>query len=93
MPSQTISVVEGSNITLPCNVERPFLNNYTVRWTANGEELSPLPPGLFDLQLTDVVSPSNYKCCVETRINQPMTGADAVATIILTVTPQHSTLH
>ena len=89
-----ISVTEGSNVTLPCNVERPYLNKYTVTWTANGEKMSPLPPGHFDRELTNVsLSCHNtvYICRVETSIDQPETGADAVAAaVILKVIPQHT---
>ena len=92
LPSQIISVIQGSNITLPCYVERPFLNNYTVTWTANGESIT-LPSDVFDLQLANVpLSYDNrvYTCSVETSIDQPETGADATTTITLTVTLQHS---
>ena len=85
-------MVEGSNITLPCNVERPFLNNYTVTWTVNGVSTA-LPSGQFDLQLTNVPLSYNgreYACTVVTNIDQPSTGADAITTITLTVTPLHS---
>ena len=82
-----VHVVEGSDITLPCNMERPFLNNYTVRWTVNGESKT-LSPGQFDLQLTNVPLSNNnrmYMCHVETSIDQPETGADAITTITLMV--------
>ena len=94
MESQTISVVEGSTITLPCNVKRPFLNNYTVTWTANGES-NTLASGQFNLQLNNISLSSDnrvYMCRVETSIDQPETGADATTTITLMVTPQHSKL-
>ena len=84
-------MVEGSDITLPCNVERPFLNNYTVTWTVN-DESKILPPGQFDLQLTDVpLSYGNrvYICRAETSIDEPETGSDATTTITLMVTPRH----
>ena len=90
--AQEIQVIEGSNITLPCNVEIPFLNMYTVEWTVNGESMDPLPSGQFDLDLTNVPLSSDntvYTCRVETSIDEPVTGADAVTTIKLTVTPRH----
>ena len=73
-------------------MERPFLNNYIVTWTANGESIT-LPSDVFDLQLANVpLSYDNrvYTCSVETSIDEPETGADATTTITLTVTLQHS---
>ena len=81
--TEVIPVIEGSNVTLPCNVERPFLNKYTVTWTRNG---SRIPPSQFDLELTNIPLSDNntvYACTVETSIDQPEPGAKATATITL----------
>ena len=91
--TQDLSAMEGSNITLPCNVERPFLNMYTVTWTVNGERMDPLPSEVFDLELTNVESSAMYECHVESSINEPNPGADAITIIRLTVTPSHSKSH
>ena len=85
--TQHIQVIEGSSITLPCNVQRPFLNRYTVTWIVNGGNIT-LPSGQFDLDLTNVpLSYDNtvYTCHVETSIDEPVTGAAAVTAITLTV--------
>lgn len=90
-----MDVVEGSNITLRCNVERPFVNTYTVMWRkADGDDMN-LPTGIFDLELPNVSLSDNdvvYRCRVVSNIDQPTSGADAIATITLRVTRLHSKL-
>ena len=75
-------MIEGDNITLSCNVERPSINMYNVIWRKDSEIVENLPPGKFDLELTDVSlseSGAVYVCIVETSIDQPEEGADATA--------------
>ena len=90
--TQAIPVTKGSNVTLPCNVERPFINQYTVTWTVLGSDKKiRLSPGQYDLELTNINSfNTEYTCHVKTSIGQPESGADAIAAITLTFTPQHS---
>ena len=79
-----MDVIEGRNITLPCNVERPYINMYTVEWVKDGETISSDQSDDLDLKLTDVspIQSGNYICKVQSSIDEPEAGADATARII-----------
>ena len=90
-----MTVMEGSNVTLPCRVQRPYINSFTVEWIKHSESVIALPSGQFDLELIDVslTQSGNYTCKVQTSIDQPEEGADATArTITLNVVELYSKL-
>ena len=88
-----MDVMEGSNITLPCNVERPYINIYTAEWKKDSETVSFGQFDDLDLKLTNVsrTHRGEYICRVQSSINEPVDGADATArTITLNVLHMHS---
>eukprot|EP00118_Oscarella_pearsei_P003118 m.13025 g.13025 ORF g.13025 m.13025 type:complete len:874 (+) comp24450_c0_seq1:273-2894(+) len=84
---QKISIIEGDNVTLPCEAEgNP--SEIAYRWQKNGKDITDsryivLPSGYLRISNSQLEDSNTYKCIPSNRL-----GTALSATVMLSVTPK-----